>query len=95
MRSCLMLLVLFLAGCGSTPYAELGIGYKNPHDTWPNWGRNPTTSVELGVEWIDHNAGCGYRHQSHLLDGRPFNDNKESYMGTFECRKRWYYGGNK
>ena len=84
--------MLLLSGCGSVPYVDVGVGYKNPNDTWPDWGRNPTTSIEVGMEWIDSAAWCGYRHQSHLLDGKPFNANPESAMGAFECHKRWRFG---
>lgn len=95
LKAACLTVVALSAGCGSTPYVDVGVGYKNPDDTWPDWGSNPTTSIEVGTEWIDHNAWCGYRHQSHLLDGKPFNDNRETHIGTVECHKRWYYGGNK
>ena len=76
---------VFFMGCGHvTPYLEMGMGYEvrgNLH------GRNPTAHVEVGL--TKGSISCGYNHFSHLRDGRPFNNNWDSFSDTLICKKRW------
>ena len=89
------LLILLLASCASTPYFEAGLGYQI--DSRSDWslrqergyvGRNPWFHAEVGLEF-EHQISCGYHHQSKLMDGSPFNNNREIYFDEIKCMKRW------
>jgi hypothetical protein len=87
----LVLALVGLTGCGSTPYFEAGAGYKINADWYlmPEHagGRNPTAHFELGLEW-DHGLECGLNHWSHYFDG-SYNNRPETYKDEVICRKRW------
>lgn len=91
---------LALAGCSSTPYAEIGIGYTlNEMSDWylsteREWTcDNPDTfHGEVGLEF-DNQWTLGYHHQSQVSCGGPFNSNPELYQDEIILRKK--FGGKR
>jgi len=52
-------------------------------------GSNPTVHVRAGVEldgWLSY---CELEHWSHLRDGWPFNERRETHKNELLCAKRW------
>jgi hypothetical protein len=52
-------------------------------------GSNPTVHVRMGLEldgWLSY---CEWEHFSHLRDGWPFNENRETRKEEVLCAKRW------
>jgi hypothetical protein len=79
-----LFLLLALAGCASSPYAELGVGYQY----YGNYENNPSVHFEAGLEW-DGGYSCALNHWSHLRNGWPFNDRFETHKDELICKKRW------
>jgi len=88
----MLVLLLLLAGCGSTPYFEVGVGAKVNADWYlepeHGGGRNPTAHFALGLAW-ENGTACEANHWSHWLDGGPFNSKPETYKDEIICTKRW------
>ena len=90
--------LLLLAGCASTPYAEIGLGYQidGMTDQLVQTGHKdqcsyqPQVHLELGLEF-DHDWTLGYHHQSWLMCGGPFNSRPEIYMDDVRITKK--FGG--
>ena len=80
--------MLFLAGCGTTPYLEAGLGHPIQNNLQ---GSAPSVHLEVGL--TKNNYSCGLNHMSHLRDGRPVNDNWESYADTLICKGRFEWNG--
>jgi hypothetical protein len=93
MKATILLVALTLcAGCGATPYLDIGAGVKINRLTHDDLlvGSNPTAHFEVGLEF-DGKFECGYNHWSHYFDGEPFNNNEEVWKDEIVCRKR--FGG--
>lgn len=76
-----LLLLLLLSGCSTTPYAEAFIGYRVGNQSFESCS-NENAGIRLGVEkqFTKHIIGkLEYEHISHLLCGRPFNNQPEAY----------------
>ena len=89
-------LLACLAGCASSPYVEVGLGYQidNMTDQLVQTGhkdqcsRQPQFHVELGIE-TENNWKLGYHHQSWLRCGGPFNHRPEIYTDDIRLTKKW------
>ena len=94
MKHALILIVILITGCSSQewkPYSEIGLGYKVlGTDELRKTGRNPTAHIEAG--YVSKSGWqVGLSHDSHLLDGSPFNNNKEWDVNNIIIQKR--FGG--
>lgn len=100
----LLIVLIALSGCaapqkiGAEWYGEVGIGYQldeqtdvlrrtdQPYECSANF----PTHFEVGLDW--GNARLGYHHQSWLLCGGPFyNDRPETYAD--DIRFTYRFGG--
>jgi hypothetical protein len=96
MNLIILVLVLLLSGCSSSPYIQIGIGYQLDGATdWylqtdRDWTCNnkDTFHGEVGTTW-DNGWSIGYHHQSHTSCGRPFNKDPELYKDEILVTKRW------
>lgn len=94
-----VLLTLLVAGCGSTPYFEVGVGYQiDKNSDWyvrteRPWqcSDNYQGHFELGLDWGD--TRLGYHHQSWFTCGDPFNSRPELYVD--DVRLTHTFGGKK
>ena len=91
----ILFLLLLTTGCSTTPmFVEVGAGYKLDAFTGQSLqpgncgGRNPTAHLRLGWEF-PNGYEIGTHHYSHWLDGRPFNNNCETYKQELYVSKRW------
>jgi hypothetical protein len=90
---CIIIGFFALAGCGSTPYYEVGVGYQIDNNSdyivrrAREWQCNNglQAQFELGTEWYDvlrdgDRVSVGYHHESWINCGGPFNnENPELY----------------
>jgi hypothetical protein len=98
MKRLLAVALLCLAGCGTTPYGEIGVGYQI--DSRSDWYlrtereyqcSNPQAHFEAGLE--KGRVRVGYHHQSWFRCGGPFNDRAELYVD--DIRVTYKIGGEK
>lgn len=84
-----VLYVILITGCSSTPYVKAGAGYKvsetNIHwqnsDGTYNEGNHPISArFEVGLE--SGNWSYGVSHHSQFFTGAPFNDKDGEYQKT-------------
>jgi len=76
----LVLAMLLVSGCSSTPYVEGFIGYKTREYDGLRSCNRENAGVRIGVERAvsDHIVlKAEYEHLSHLLCGRPFNEESD------------------
>ena len=99
MRYAVAVVLLLLAGCGTSPYLEVGVGYQIDDNTdyWLQRDRSWTCDgalahAELGLEF-ERQWRIGYHHQSHWGCGGPFNDDPEVYQDEIILTKK--FGGKK
>ena len=88
-----ILILLFLAGCASSPYAELGLEWQV--DSMSDWmlqpergwmGDSPYLTGRFGLEW-DHKIKCPELSTStSLFTGAPF---KEKTMEDVQAELHW------
>lgn len=80
----LILVCMFLVGCGSRPYVTVGAGYKVSeteyhflvqHDAYYQKGHPLTARIDIGLENGDFKYGLS--HHSQWIEGWPVNDNGE------------------
>lgn len=98
MRALILACALVLGGCGSTPYAEIGVAYQleGMTDYWlqgeRTWqcDKGPKAEIEIGVE-LEGNWQVGYHHQSWYACGKPFNKRPEVYQDDIRITKK--FGG--
>jgi len=85
-----------LAGCGTVPYMETGIGYQvnGLSDPWydeleqtGNAGQPWRFTLEAGFEGVS--GRCGWVHESGAFDGNPFNSDAELFREMIICKKKW------
>ena len=97
MRALLLLVALVAAGCGSTPYAEVFIGYRLSDGGFASCS-DENAGVRLGTEWAlsnGYSVSAEYEHVSHLLCGKPFHGKGGTHKEDFtdhagiKFRKEW------
>ncbi len=70
-----------LASCTTTPYAEVGMGYRLNSNLY---GTNPILHLEIGLQ--KGRYSCGIHHFSSPLSGQPFNNDWDAWGDSVICR---------
>jgi hypothetical protein len=95
----------YCSGCATAkPYVEVGVGYQinQLSDWWYSALEGHPKGNQIGQPWMfqgeagfefPKNWSCAWQHESHLLDGGPFNNNPELYREMIICSKK--FGGIK
>ncbi len=89
------LTLLFLVGCGSTPYVDVSLGYQFQEDYWldndRSWQCSKNLQFHLTPGLMFDWGRIELHHQSWLLCGGPFNHRPE--VDTNDIRITTTWGG--
>ena len=87
----LVLVLILLTGCSSTPYIKVDLGAKL-EETNRVKSHPVSFTGEIGLEFGPITGGA--RHRSQPFTGWPFNDSKEYYVNEFFISYIKRFGSN-